>query len=248
VSEDSELRYSRHLALAGFSPATQERLSQSSVLLIGLGGLGCPTALYLATSGVGHLLLSDFDKIDLSNLHRQILYTTNDIGGQKTQVAARRLQQHNPDTRISLLDQRLQGRELATRVASVDLVIDCSDNFGTRFEVNRACVGTKTPLISGAAIRFEGQVAVFDLRDDDSPCYQCLFPEAGDELEDCRGSGVLAPLTGVIGGLAAVEAIKLLGKLATPAYGRLFRFDAGTGDWQSAGIKKDSACPACHSN
>ena len=138
MNEDSEIRYSRHLALAGFTPATQEKLSQSSVLLIGMGGLGCPAALYLASSGIGRLLLSDFDKIDLSNLQRQILYTTSDIGRQKTQAAAERLQQLNPHTKMTLLDQRLQGRGLAKQVASADLVIDCSDNFGTRFEVNRA--------------------------------------------------------------------------------------------------------------
>ncbi|MDE2024523.1 MAG: HesA/MoeB/ThiF family protein [Gammaproteobacteria bacterium] len=244
---DYKLRYSRHLALPEFGAAGQERLRKARVLIVGLGGLGSPAALYLAASGVGTLLLNDFDRVDLSNLQRQILYSTRDLGRAKTTAAAATLTALNAECQLELLDQRLQGAELETVVSRADIVLDGSDNFGTRFAVNAACVKTRTPLVSGAAIRLEGQVAAFDARETASPCYACVYPAAGEELENCRSNGILAPLVGVIGSCMALEAVKLITGVGTPLTGRLLRLDARTGTLSMTNIKKDPACPVCRS-
>lgn len=243
--EDWKLRYSRHLALPGFGAGAQEKLAGSSVLLVGLGGLGSPAALYLAAAGIGRLMLNDFDRVDSSNLQRQVLFGDADVGDTKTAAAARSLAVHNPGCKLEMLDARLEGAALTAAVARADLVLDGSDNFGSRFALNQACVQAGKPLISGAAIRYEGQLLVFDLRDPASPCYACLYPEAGDELENCRQNGVLAPLVGVIGTLMAVEALKLLTGSGRPLTGRLLRYDALTGETRYTSFKRDAACPVC---
>ena len=242
---DWKLRYSRHLALPDFGAAAQERLAAASVLLVGLGGLGSPAALYLAAAGVGALLLSDFDRVDLSNLQRQVLYGETAVGRPKTEAAAAAVKALNPSCRVEALEGRLDAAGLAAALRRCDLVLDGSDNFGTRFAVNRACVEAKKPLVSGAALRYEGQLAVFDAREADSPCYACLYEEGGEGLEDCQRNGVLSPLTGVIGSLMSVEALKLLTRVGAPLTGRLLRYDARSGGMQSSLVRKDPACPVC---
>jgi len=242
---DWKLRYSRHLALPEFGAPAQQKLAQASVLVIGLGGLGSPAALYLAAAGVGRLLLNDFDKVDLSNLQRQILYRESDVGAPKTEAAAKALAGINPGPVLEQFDGRLDEAALGEVIGRCDLVLDGSDNFGTRFAVNKACVAAKKPLVSGAAIRYEGQLAVFDSRDAASPCYACLYQEMGEELEDCQRNGVLAPVTGVIGGLMAVEALKLLTGVGRPMTGKLLRYDALSGETRHTALKKDLACPVC---
>ncbi|HKT30892.1 MAG TPA: molybdopterin-synthase adenylyltransferase MoeB [Gammaproteobacteria bacterium] len=244
---DYKLRYSRHLALPELGAAGQEKLGKARVLIVGLGGLGSPAALYLAASGVGTLLLNDFDRVDLSNLQRQILYSSADIGRAKTTAAAATLAALNAECKLELLGQRLQGVELEAAVERADIVLDGSDNFGTRFAVNAACVKTRTPLVSGAAIRLEAQVTVFDARDAASPCYACVYPQAGEELENCRSNGILAPVVGVIGSFMALEAVKLITGVGAPLTGRLLRLDAGSGTLSMTNIKKDPACPVCQS-
>jgi adenylyltransferase/sulfurtransferase len=240
-----KLRYSRHLALPDFGAAAQERLAAASVLLVGLGGLGSPAALYLGAAGVGRLLLNDFDRVDASNLQRQILYGDRSVGEAKTEAAAAAITALNPGCQVEKLERRLDAAALAEVIARVELVLDGSDNFGTRFAVNAACVAAKKPLVSGAALRYEGQLAVFDPRDPASPCYACLYQEGGEELENCERNGVLSPLTGVMGSLMAVEAVKLLTGVGMPLTGRLLRYDAATGEMRSTLLAKDPACPVC---
>lgn len=246
-NSDYLLRYSRHLALPEFGAAGQEKLRHARVLIVGLGGLGSPAALYLAASGVGTLMLNDFDRVDVSNLQRQILYASADAGRDKTAAAADALARLNPGCRLELLDRRLDESALRAAVAAADVVLDGSDNFGTRFAVNAACVAAKKPLVSGAAIRYEGQVAVFDARDPASPCYACLYPEAGEELENCRSNGILAPVVGIIGSFMALEAIKLIAAVGQPLTGRLLRLDAKSEMLSITNIKTEPACPVCHS-
>ena len=240
-----KLRYSRHLALPDFGAPAQQRLAQASVLVLGLGGLGSPAALYLASAGVGRLLLNDFDRVDLSNLQRQLLYRETDVGLAKTAAAAQALAALNPACILEKLDGRLDPSTLAEVIGHCDLVLDGSDNFGTRFAVNQTCIASGKPLVSGAALRYAGQLSVFDSRDGTSPCYACLYPEGGEELEDCRQNGVLAPVTGVIGSLMAVEALKLLTGVGTPSVGRLLRYDALSGEMRHTQLKRDPACTVC---
>src|SRR6185295_9845500 len=212
----------------------------------GAGGLGCPAALYLAASGIGRLTLADPDKVDLTNLQRQILYRTDAVGTPKVVAARSTLSALNPDVRIFPLQKRIEAKELQSLLADVDVVLDCSDNFATRHALNRACVQHKKPLVSGAAIRFDAQVAVFDLRKADAPCYACLFPEDG-EIEDvqCSTMGVFAPLTGVAGALQAMEAAKLLIGAGETLNGRLLLLDAKQSEWRTVRVKRDPACAAC---
>ncbi|MGA9855450.1 MAG: molybdopterin-synthase adenylyltransferase MoeB [Gammaproteobacteria bacterium] len=244
-NDDYSVRFSRHLALPGFGAAGQEKLAQARVLIVGLGGLGSPAALYLAAAGVGTLILNDFDRVDSSNLQRQILYSSSDVGAAKTTAAAGTLNALNPHQRLELLDRRLDEKELERVVHNADVVLDGSDNFGARFAVNAACVRTRTPLVSGAAIRYEGQLIVFDTRDADSPCYACLYPESSEELENCRSNGILAPLVGIIGSLMAVEAIKLVTGIGRPLRGRLWRLDAMSSESCISQVKRDPACSTC---
>jgi adenylyltransferase/sulfurtransferase len=237
-------RHARHIALAQVGEAGQRRISNASVLMIGVGGIGCAAASYLASSGVGHIILNDFDTVDESNLGRQILFGPNDVGKSKAATAAARLSALNPDVRISILDERLDAAAMGTTIADVDVVLDGSDNFATRFLVNDACVEGNRCLVSGSAIRFEGQIAVFGPDFDVSPCYRCLYQEADESLENCAGNGVLAAVPGVIGTMMAVETLKHLAGISAPP-GQLQLYDAGSGSFRAVTIAKRENCAAC---
>jgi len=214
--------------------------------VVGAGGLGCPAALYLAASGVGRLTIADADAVDLTNLQRQILYRTDSVGGKKVDEAAKTLSAMNPEVEIVALAQRVGAAEAEKLVAAADVVLDCSDNFATRHLLNRACVKFSRPLISGAAIRFDGQLMVFDLRRKEAPCYACLFPEEGEVEEvQCSTMGVLAPLTGMIGAMQALEAVKLLAGAGETPLGQLTLLDAKASGLRSVRVKKDPACGVC---
>jgi len=214
--------------------------------VVGAGGLGCPAALYLAASGVGRLTIADADNVDLTNLQRQILYRTDSVGAKKVEEARKALAAVNPEVQIVPLAQRVAGSDVDRLVAAADVVLDCSDNFATRHALNRACVKHRKPLVSGAAIRFDGQLMVFDLRDREAPCYACLFPEEGEVEEvQCSTMGVLAPLTGAIGAMQALEAVKLLAGAGETPRGQLTLIDAKTSELRSVRVKKDPACAVC---
>jgi molybdopterin/thiamine biosynthesis adenylyltransferase len=244
MPEPAVNRHARHIALPQVGAAGQRRIGGSSALLIGVGGIGCSTASYLAASGVGRLALCDFDTVDPTNLGRQILYGPGDIGEPKAEVAARRLAVINPDIEIDALGQRLDEFTLAAQVQAADVVLDGSDNFATRFQVNNACVAHSTCLISGAAIRLEGQVAEFGPDYALSPCYRCLYEEADESLENCAGNGVLGPVPGAIGALMAVEALKFLAGIESRR-GVLRLFDAVSGEFRAVDVDKRPDCPAC---
>lgn len=245
--DDSQLlRYSRHLLLTEIGIDGQERLNAARVLVIGAGGLGSPVALYLASAGVGRITLADHDAVDLTNLQRQIAHDMASLGENKAASAARRMAAMNPVIEVVALAERLEGEALAARVAEADLVLDCSDNFATRHAVNRACVAYRKPLVSGAAVRFDGQISVFDLRRDEAPCYACLFPDNARDAEmRCAEFGVFAPLVGVVGALQAAEALKLLMGVGTSLSGRLMLYDALAADWRTIRLKRDPGCPVC---
>jgi molybdopterin/thiamine biosynthesis adenylyltransferase len=214
--------------------------------VVGAGGLGCPAALYLASGGIGKLTIADADRVDLTNLQRQILYRTDSVGAQKVAEARKALQAMNPEVEIAALAQRVEGAAVEALVAAADVVLDCSDNFATRHALNRACVKHRKPLVAGAAIRFDGQLMVFDLRRKEAPCYACLFPQEGEVEEvQCAVMGVIAPLTGAIGALQALEAIKLLAGTGETPLGRLTLIDAKSSDMRSVRVKKDPACKVC---
>lgn len=246
MNDQQLLRYSRQVMLPDIDIDGQEKLLAARVLIIGLGGLGSPVALYLAAAGVGQLVLSDFDEVDLSNLQRQVVHTQADIGRSKVDSARDQILALNPDIAVTALNQRLEGADLLEQVRQADLVVDCCDNFASRFAINSACVQQKTPLVSGAAIRLEGQVSSFDSRDPDSPCYRCLFPDGGDDAAlTCADSGVIAPLVGMIGTTQALEAIKLLTGFGTSLVGRLLLLDAKHMQWRSLNLGRDPDCPEC---
>ncbi|RTZ43133.1 molybdopterin-synthase adenylyltransferase MoeB [Candidimonas sp. SYP-B2681] len=246
MDDQQLLRYARHILLDEFGIEAQERLLKARVLIVGAGGLGSPAAFYLASSGVGHIVLADDDLVELGNLQRQILHTTDRIGWAKAQSGKHMLAQLNPETHVEALVQRLDDKALAEQVALADVVLDCCDNFATRHAVNRACVAYRKPLVSGAAIRFAGQISVFDMRRDDAPCYHCLFPEA-DDVEElrCATTGVLAPLVGIVGSTQAAEAIKVLTGMGEPLVGRMLCLDALSMQWNTVRFKRDPDCPVC---
>lgn len=239
-------RHARHLALAQVGAAGQERIAASTALLIGVGGIGCATASYLAAGGVGTLTICDFDTVDATNLGRQILFGPDDVGKLKAEQAAVRLRQINPDINVNAVTTRMDDDALAEAVASANVVLDGSDNFATRFQVNDACVAASTCLISGAAIRLEGQLAEFGPDFSSSPCYRCLYREADESLENCAGNGVLGPVPGAIGTVMAVEALKFLAGIDS-ARGVLRLFDAMSGEFRSVSIAKRDDCPVCRS-
>jgi adenylyltransferase/sulfurtransferase len=246
VTDEQLLRYSRHLLLPELGVDGQTRLRAAHVLLVGAGGLGCPAALYLASGGVGRLTIADPDVVDLTNLQRQILYRADSIGALKSESARAALLAVNPEVEVLPVALRLADDALERAVGAADVVLDCSDNFETRHAVNRACVRHARPLVSGAAIRFDGQLAVFDPRRPGAPCYACLFPEdaQAEELR-CAVMGVLAPLTGAIGALQAIEAIKLIAGIGESLAGRLLLFDALHGESRIVRIARDPRCPVC---
>jgi len=235
-------RSARHLALPQIGNEGQERIASSTALLIGLGGIGCATASYLGSSGVGHLILCDFDTIDATNLGRQVLYGPDDIGKLKVNQTMSRLAAMNPDVRLTGITERLSNAALTEAVLQSDIVLDGCDNFATRFQVSDACVDNSCCLISGSAIRFEGQIAVFGPDYSTSPCYRCLYREADESLDNCAGNGVLAPVPGVIGAMMAVEALKVLAGSTGTKPGQLTLYDALSGQWQQVAVKKRTDC------
>lgn len=245
MDDQQLLRYSRQILLEQIDVDGQQRLLDSSVLIVGMGGLGSPAALYLAGAGVGRLVLADDDHVDLSNLQRQIIHSTADLDRPKTTSAADRLVALNPEVQIQQLTQRLHYEQLLEAAAQVDLVLDCTDNFTTRQALNKACVALGRPLVSGAAIRLQGQVSVFDLRDDSSPCYQCLYGHGDDVALSCSEAGVIGPLVGMVGSLQALEALKLLAGFGTPLTGRLLLIDALQSRFRELRIKRDPGCACC---
>lgn len=244
MNDQQLLRYSRQIMLPEVDIEGQEKLLTARVLIVGLGGLGSPVAMYLAAAGVGHLILADFDSVDLSNLQRQIAHTSSRIGENKAQSAAKTLGELNPEIGITCVETLLDEVELIKQIEQVNVVVDCTDNFHTRFAINAACVNAKVPLVSGAAIRLEGQVAVFDMRDKTCACYRCLYEESLDDLS-CAANGVLAPLVGIIGSVQALETIKLICGVGTSLAGRLLLFDAKHTEWREIKLIKDSTCPVC---
>ena len=240
------LRYSRHILLTELGPDAQDKFAAAHALIVGVGGLGNPAAHFLAAAGVGTLTLCDADHVDLTNLQRQTLFSTSDIGCAKVDAAAARLAAINPDVRIERVATRVGQPELGALVDRANVVLDCTDNFTTRHAINRACVLARKPLVSGAALRFDGQIAVFDSRMADSPCYHCLFGE-GDELEEtrCATMGVFAPLVGIVGAMQAGEALKVLAGAGETLAGRLMIVDALTMQWRDVRVPRDPACPVC---
>jgi molybdopterin/thiamine biosynthesis adenylyltransferase len=240
------LRYSRHILLSELGVDAQERFATAHALIIGIGGLGNPVAQFLAAAGVGTLTLVDADRVDLTNLQRQILFDTASVGRPKVDAASARIAAVNAEVRVIMVPVRVGDTELASLAAGADIVIDCSDNFVTRHAVNRACVHAGKPLVSGAAIRFDGQVAVFDMRDPKNPCYHCLFGE-GDEFEEtrCATLGVFAPLVGIVGATQAAEALKVIAGVGQALVGRLLLVDALTMEWRELRVLKDPQCPVC---
>lgn len=245
MNDDQLLRYSRQIMLPQVDAAGQMRLLESTVLVVGLGGLGAPVAMYLAAAGVGNLVVVDDDEVDLSNLQRQIIHTTADVGRPKVDSARDALLALNPELTITTVEARLEGALLRELVDEADVVVDACDNFATRFAINEACFASGTPLVSGAAIRLEGQVAVFDPRVDASPCYRCLYRDEGELAETCTQSGVFTPVVGIIGSLQATEALKLLVGLGEALTGRLLLLDAETMQIRTIRLPRDPKCPVC---
>jgi adenylyltransferase/sulfurtransferase len=246
VDDAQLLRYSRHILLPELGIDAQQKFAAAHVLVIGAGGLGTPAAQFLVAAGIGTLTLCDADTVDLTNLQRQILYATDDVGKPKVAAAKARLFAINPEVRVVAVPARVGPDALAPLVANADVVLDCSDNFATRHAVNRACVAAGKPLVSGAAIRFDGQIAVFDKRDRGNPCYHCLFGE-GEAIEEtrCATMGVFAPLVGIVGATQAAEALKLIAGAGETVTGRLLLLDAFSMRWRDVAIARDPQCPVC---
>ncbi|MDQ3186800.1 MAG: HesA/MoeB/ThiF family protein [Pseudomonadota bacterium] len=246
MNDDQLLRYSRHILLPQIGIQGQKDLARSHVLLVGAGGLGSPVALYLAASGVGKLTICDGDKVDLTNLQRQIAHSMDRIGMPKARSAKKTLAGINPEVDVIALNERTDESRLLQLVADVDVVVDASDNFPTRYVVNRVCATRKKPLVSGAVVRFDGQVAVFDLRRKHSPCYHCLFPASGEDQDmRCAVMGVFAPLVGIIGCVQAAETLKILLDIGQTLDGRLLLLDGLSMEWRSTKLNKDPSCQVC---
>lgn len=240
------LRYSRHILLPELGIDAQEKFATARVLIVGAGGLGAPAAQFLASAGIGTLTICDPDAVDLTNLQRQILFATSDVGARKVDAAKARLTAVNPEVHVETVPARVGSADLAPLVARADVILDCSDNFATRHAVNRACVAAHKPLVSGAAIRFDGQVAVFDTRHAEAPCYHCLFGEGGDfEETRCAIMGVFAPLVGIIGATQAAEALKIVAGVGETIRGRLLMLDAQAMRWREVRVTRDPQCPVC---
>ena len=246
MNDDQLLRYSRHILLDEVGIEGQQCLVDSHVLVVGAGGLGSPVALYLAASGVGHITIADHDVVDLTNLQRQIAHTTARVGQPKVESAAHAMLALNPEVRVTALANKLDAALLDSLVPTVNVVVDCCDNFETRQAVNAACVKHKVPLVSGAAIRMDGQLSVYDARDDQSPCYACIFPpsDAPEEVR-CATMGVLAPLVGVIGTMQAMETVKLITGIGSRLTGRLQMLDGRGMEWNEVRLQRNPSCPVC---
>lgn len=249
MNDKQLLRYSRHILLDEIGIEGQERILAARALVIGAGGLGSPVSYYLASAGVGKITLVDNDTIDLTNLQRQILHTTDRVGLSKAESGKLTMQQINPEIEVVALQERLEGDRLRDLVNNATVVLDCTDNFATRHAINRACVAYGKPLVSGGAVMFDGQISVYDFRHDDAPCYSCLFPENEQFPEThCSTMGVFAPLVGIIGASQAAEALKLMAGAGKSLQGRLLMLDARTMDWSSIGVARNPDCPVCGNN
>lgn len=247
MKDEQLLRYSRQIMLPKMDVAGQQKLIDATVLIVGMGGLGCPAAMYLVAAGIGHLIIADNDMVEVTNLQRQVAHSQSMIGKPKVVSAQQALLGLNPDLKITALQMRLEGANLSEAVSQADLIVDACDNYTTRFAINLACIDYCKPLVSAAAIRMEGQVAVFDIRNPTSPCYQCLYSEGNDEDASCSENGVMAPLVGIIGAVQAMEAIKLLTGIGESLTGRLLLLDASTMHWREMQLLRDSNCGACGS-
>jgi len=247
MESSEQNRYSRQIKLPQVGERGQERLLDSHALIIGMGGLGSPVALYLASAGIGSMTISDFDRVDDSNLQRQIIHTEATIGELKATSARASIAQINPRCNVSVIDYELDGKELIECIQSADVVLDCTDNFPSRFQINDACFAAGTPLVSGAAIRWEGQIATFNPRDSGSPCYRCLYPDTGVEGATCAMEGVIAPIVGVIGTLQALEALNVILQTGEGLSGRVLAFDGIAMEWQSIALERNQDCPTCSS-
>lgn len=246
MHDQALLRYSRHIMMPEIDYTGQQALVDACVLIVGLGGLGAPATLYLAASGVGQLVLADFDQVELSNLQRQIIHDQDQIGVDKAESAKARIAQLNPEVTCTTYLDRLDADNLPELVQKADVVLDCSDNFTLRFALNQACRDAAVPVVSGAAIGFHGQVTVFDHHHPDQPCYRCLYQDEGEQGLTCSESGVLSPLVGMIGSLQAAEAIKLITGAGEPLIGRLAVFDLKYAEWRTMRYRRDPNCPVCH--
>ena len=245
MNEEQRERYSRHVLLPQIGMQGQQRLLAARVFIVGAGGLGSPVIMYLASAGIGHLVIADFDHVDLSNLQRQILHGVADLGEDKVSSARGTIAALNPGITVTTLNWAPDDAEFDEQVRLADVVVDACDNFETRFTLNRFCVKHATPLVSAAAVRFEGQISVFDARDSNSPCYRCLYSDSSSEGEACSQVGVLAPLLGVIGSAQAIEVIKLIVGIGESLAGRVMMFDALCMEWRTLKLRKDPGCPVC---
>jgi molybdopterin/thiamine biosynthesis adenylyltransferase len=246
MNDEQLLRYSRQIMLSGLDIDGQEKLLAANVLIIGAGGLGCPAAMYLASSGIGQITIADDDVVDLSNLQRQIAHQSSSLGLSKVASLKETLLQLNSEVSITALVERLEGSILSMEISKADVVVDCSDNLKTRIEINQYCKQHKIPLVSGAAIKMEAQLSVFDFRAFDSPCYQCLYNEDSELSLSCSESGVIAPLVGIIGSMQALEVIKLICNIGKSVCGRLLILDASIMQWRELALEKNSQCPICN--
>lgn len=245
MNDQQLLRYSRQIMLPQVDIAGQQKLLAAKALIVGAGGLGSPASIYLAAAGIGQITIYDNDEVDLSNLQRQIAHHTKDIGTDKVISTQNTLKKLNPDVKVIAIKQRLEGKSLKKEVKNADIVLDCCDNFSTRFAVNAACVEHKTPLVSGAAIRFEGQIAVFTPGINESPCYNCLYADNGEEMINCASNGVIAPITGIVGSIQAMEAMKLIMGIGKTLTGRLLLLDGLSMQWNEMKLRKNVLCPTC---
>jgi len=249
-NDEQLLHYSRQIMLPHFGVEGQQQLQNAHVVIIGIGGLGSPAAMYLAASGVGTLTLVDFDTVDNSNLQRQVIHNTSSIGNNKADSAKKTLLAINPETNVHCVNKKLELEELSSIISDVDCVIDATDNFASRFLINRACVSQHTALVSAAAIQYEGQIGVFDLSQENSACYACLYAERhtdDDENTSCSDNGILAPVVGILGSMQALETIKLICNIGETLQNRLLLFDALALQWRTIKLKKDPKCPICSS-
>ena len=245
--EDQELlRYSKQIMIPQVDVEGQQKIMDSTVLIIGMGGLGSPTALYLAAAGVGHILIADFDQVELSNLQRQIIHQTKDIGDDKVNSAKNKLTELNPEIKVTIANELIHTDNLNELIKGVDIVLDGTDNFESRFEINKVCVENRKPLISAAVVRFEGQISVFEGHQKNLPCYQCLYSVEGEENESCIENGVLAPVAGLIGTIQALQAIKVILNLGDQLSGSLLLVDALDLSFRKVKISKDPKCPICN--
>jgi adenylyltransferase/sulfurtransferase len=248
MDDDQLLRYSRQILLAQIGAEGQQRLLDATALVVGAGGLGCPAAMYLAAGGLGQIIIADHDRVDLSNLQRQIAHTTRDIGQPKTESLKSTLNALNPHCAVDTISAVMDGEKLFEAIVKSDIVLDCTDNFATRFSINETCVKLHKPLVSGAAIRFEAQVMVYDPDDENSPCYRCLYPDMEAVEETCSENGVIAPLVGIIGSLQALEAMKWLMDAGQNLSGRLLLLDALSMQWRELRVPRDRKCPVCQNH